>query len=95
MSLVEIIDRFYRFYQSKNMTPNIEYQEKFNSMESVIEHYSGTIWIHKKICNNMLAELTDGVYIENLYTANQIAEVRAKCKEKILARMFLTQSDKA
>ena len=61
MSLVEAIDKLYRFYQGKDM-PNTQFLEKFNNLVDVIEHYGGTIGVHKKITEDILAKHTGGTY---------------------------------
>jgi hypothetical protein len=97
MSLVEAMDKFYRFYQSKEM-PNAQYLEKFNNIVDVIEHYGGTVAVHRKMTENYLALLTGGVYDpinwRNVYSDEQIAEATEKGKENILAKMFLVRADK-
>jgi hypothetical protein len=68
MSLVQAIDKLYRFYQGKDM-PNTQFLENFNNLADVIEHYGGTIGVHKKITEDILAEYTSGSYDSvNWYT---------------------------
>ena len=63
MSLVEAMDKFYRLYQTKEMS-NTQFRDKFNNMIDIIEHYGGYIEMHRKVTENLLAEQTDGVYIK-------------------------------
>jgi hypothetical protein len=48
MSLVETINKMYRTYQMKDLS-NIQYFENFNNLINFIEHYGGSIGVHKKI----------------------------------------------
>jgi hypothetical protein len=43
---------------------NMQYLEKFNNLINVIEHYGGTIGVHKKITKGILARHTNGTYDE-------------------------------
>jgi hypothetical protein len=67
-------------------------------MVDVIEHYGGTVGIHRKMTENCLSVFTEGVYDKrnwrSSYTDQQISEATEKGKEKILARMFLTRANK-
>jgi hypothetical protein len=63
MSLVKAIDKLYQTYQTKDLS-NIQYLEKFNNLINVIEHYGGTIGVHKKITKGILARHTNGTYDE-------------------------------
>jgi hypothetical protein len=73
--------------------------EKFNNLINVIEHYGGTIGVHKKITKGILARHTNGTYDEVnwklAYTDSQVEEAFHEGKEKILARMFLNRVDRA
>jgi hypothetical protein len=90
MSLVEATDKLYRVYQTKDMT-NIQLQDKFNNLVEVVEHYGGTVCVHKKVIQNYLLEFSSGEYFEKdwMYTEEQFEIATEKGKEKILARMFL------
>jgi hypothetical protein len=61
MSLVEAMDKFYKVYQTKDMT-NIQFWDKFSSMVDVIKHYGGTIGVYWKVTEKVLAQYTSGVY---------------------------------
>ena len=97
MSLVEAIDKLYRTYQTKDIT-NIQFLEKFNNLIDVIEHYGGTIGVHKKITEGILAKHTGGTYDEVnwklTYTDSQVEKATHEGKEKMLARMFLNRVDR-
>jgi hypothetical protein len=95
MSLVEATNKLYRMYQTKDMT-NIQFRDKFNNLVEGIEHYGGTVGVHKKVTQNYLAEFSGGEYFDKdwVYTEEQVAIATEKGKEKILARMFLAQADK-
>jgi hypothetical protein len=95
MSLVEATDKLYRVYQTKDMT-NIHFKDKFNNLVEIIEHYGGTVGVHKKVTQNYLAEFSGGEYFGKdwMYTEEQVAIATEKGKGKILARMFLAQADK-
>jgi hypothetical protein len=100
MSLVEAIDKLYRFYQGKDM-PNTQFLknlENFNNLVDVIEHYGGTIGVHKKVTEDILVEYTGGPYDsvnwKVAYTNNQIKKATEKGKERVLARMFLNRIDR-
>jgi hypothetical protein len=96
MSLVEAIDKLYRFYQGKDM-PNTQFLKNFNNLVDVIEHYGGTIGVHKKITEDILAEYTGGSYDsvnwKLAYTDNQVKKATEKGKERVPARMFLNRID--
>jgi uncharacterized protein YabN with tetrapyrrole methylase and pyrophosphatase domain len=47
MSLAEAIDNLNRTYQTKDMS-NIQYLENFNNLINVIDHYVGSIGVHKR-----------------------------------------------
>jgi hypothetical protein len=98
MSLLEAIDKLYRIYQTKEMS-NTQFLHKFNNLVDVIEHYGGTVGVHKKITSNILAKHTDGIFDEVnwklAYTDTQIQQATDKGKERILARMFLNRVDRA
>jgi hypothetical protein len=94
MSLVEAIDKLYRTYQTKEMT-NTQFFDRFNNLVDVIEHYSGTVGVHRGVTESILAELMHGEY-DNVnwrsrYADIQIEQATKKGREKILARMFITR----
>jgi hypothetical protein len=88
MSLVEAIDKFYKKYQGRDMT-NVQYRNMFNNALEVIEHYGGTIGVHKKIMAEIIAKDTGIPYNEETwmttYTALQCKAVADKGQEKVLA----------
>jgi hypothetical protein len=63
MSRVEAIDKLFRIYQTKEMS-NTQFLDKFNNLVDVIEHYGGTVGIHKKITNDILAKHTDRILMK-------------------------------
>jgi hypothetical protein len=97
MSLVEAVDKLYRTYQTKDMT-NTQFFDRFNNLVDVIEHYGGTIGVHRSVTESVLAEHTQGEYDNinwrSMYTDTQIEQATRKGREKILARMFITRVDK-
>jgi hypothetical protein len=92
MSLVKALNKLYCIYQTKEMS-NTHFLDKFNNLVDVIEHYGGTVGVHKKITSNTLAKHTDGIFDEVnwklAYTGAQIQQATDKGKERILARMIL------
>jgi hypothetical protein len=96
MSLVEVIDKLYQTYQTKDMS-NIQYLEKFNNLINVIELYGGTIGVHKKITEGIFAKHTNGTYDEVnwklAYTDSQVEKAIHEGEEKMLDRMFLNRVD--
>jgi hypothetical protein len=97
MSLVEAIDKLYQLYQEKNM-PNTQFLEKFNNLIDVIEHFGGTIGLHKKMTEDILAQHSGGTYDsvnwKLAYTVEQMKQATEKGKERFLARMFLSRVDR-
>jgi hypothetical protein len=96
MSLVEAIDKLYQMYQPKDMS-NTQFLDKFNNLVDVIEHYGGSVGVHNKITEGILAKHTGGVYDsvnwKLAYTDDQVCQATKAGKEKILARMFLNRVD--
>ena len=97
MSLAEAIDRFYRIYQGKDMS-NLEYRNLFDNGLEVIEHFGGSIGIHKHVTEKVLAETLSTQLKESSetekYTSTQYQESAKKGQERMLARMFLLKCDK-
>jgi hypothetical protein len=96
ISLIEAIDKLYCTYQTKDMS-TIQYLEKFNNLMNIIEHYGGSIGVHKKITEGILAKHSGGTYDEVnwklTYIDSQIEQATYEGKEKMLARMFLNRVD--
>jgi hypothetical protein len=94
VSLVEAIDKLYRTYQTKEMTKT-QFLDKFNNLVDIIEHYGGTVGVHRNVTECILAKQTHGVYNNinwrSAYTDTQIKQATKKGREKILARMFLLE----
>jgi hypothetical protein len=97
MSLVDAMDKLYRMFQTREMS-NTQFRDKFNNLIDIIEHYGGSVGVHRKVTEDLLAENTGDVYYNmnwrSTYTDTQIQEAIEKGKEKILARMFLARADK-
>jgi hypothetical protein len=97
MSLVEAVDKFYKIYQGRDMT-NIQYRDMFNNALEVIEHYGGTIGVHKQVTAEIIAKETGIPFNEETwmttYTTAQFKAATDKGQEKVLARMFLARCDK-
>jgi hypothetical protein len=75
MSLVDAMDKLYRMFQTKDMT-NTQFRDKFNNLIDIIEHYGGSVGVHRKVTEELLARYSDGVYdsvnIRSTYTDLQI-----------------------
>jgi hypothetical protein len=71
MNLVEAINKLYGTYQTMDLS-KIQNLEKFNSLIIVIEHYGGTIGVHKKITEGILAKHTNGTYDEVIVQCDNI-----------------------
>jgi hypothetical protein len=88
MSRVEPIDKLYRMYQPKDMS-----NTQFLDLVDVIEYYGGSVGIHNKITERILAEYTGRIYDrvswKFAYTDDQVHKATKIGKERILARMFL------
>jgi hypothetical protein len=41
---------------------NTQSMDKFNNLIDVIEHYSGTVGVHKKITNDILTKHTNAIF---------------------------------
>jgi hypothetical protein len=97
LSLVEANDKLHKMYQTKEMT-NVQFRDKFNNLIDVIEHFGGTVGVHRKVTEQFLAAYTDGIYEDEnwrtAYTDKQVNEATQQGREKILARMFLTRADR-
>jgi hypothetical protein len=78
MILVEVIDKL---YQSKDMT-NTKLLEKFNNLIDVIEHYVGTIGVHKKVTEDILVQHTGGIYDGVNWKLSYIHEQMKQAMEK-------------
>jgi hypothetical protein len=78
---------------------NTQFLEKFNNLIDVIEHYGGTIGVHKEITEDILAQHTGGIYNSvNWKLANkdeQMKQANQKGKGRFLARMFFNRVDRA
>jgi hypothetical protein len=84
-------------FQTREMS-NTQFRDKFNNLTDIIEHYGGSVGVHRNVTEDMLSESTSDVY-DNMnwrstYTDTQIQEAIEKGKEKILSRMFLARVDK-
>ena len=85
MSLVEAVDKFYKIYQGRDMT-NIQYRDMFNNALEVIEHYGGTIGVHKQVTAEIIARETGIPFNEETwmtsYTAAQFKAAADKGQEE-------------
>ena len=88
MSLVEAIDKLYQVQQTKDMT-NIDFLHKFNNLVDVIEHYGGTIGVHRKITNDLLAKHIGGVYDETkIYRCSNPASCGGRKRKDVSKDVF-------
>eukprot|EP00957_Ditylum_brightwellii_P100876 7688390-Ditylum_brightwellii.AAC.1 len=85
VSLGEAIEKFWKFFQPKEMS-NSTFLDKFKSLVKIVEHHGGNIDEHEGL---MEKETPDGANDDARNLAKQTS------KEKFLARQFIRKADRS
>eukprot|EP00957_Ditylum_brightwellii_P157452 11983547-Ditylum_brightwellii.AAC.1 len=85
VSLGEAIERFWKFFQPKEMS-NFAFLDRFKSLVEIVEHHGGNINEHKGLVER---ETPDGADDDARNLAKQVS------KEKFLARQFIRKADRS
>ena len=74
---------------------NLEYKNLFDNGLEIIEHFGGSIGIHRHVTDKDLSKATEARWnIDGKYSPTQYQEAAKKGQERMLARMFLLRCDK-
>jgi hypothetical protein len=88
-ALHKAIRRFYRFYQTKDMS-NTMFLENFQTLVSVVEYYGGTIGTDPKGAKAEL--IKEGIDVDNVSDASK-RKAMETAKNRYLAMTMLTAAD--